>query len=132
MNKEIALKDNIIGFESVYIAYENDNLVITFHDGKSKQVMIAGNDEYVRYSYTAKWRKPKLVGMMRADFEETINCAACYKADDDGLELFVRVLSSPNCEIIKICEKDGKLNIRFLCEDLRNLFYEQASELVEA
>jgi hypothetical protein len=69
--------------------------------------------------------------MMRADFEETINTAACYKAKDDGLELFVRVLSCPNCEIIKIYELEGKLNIDFLCEERRNLFYADASKLVE-
>ena len=70
--------------------------------------------------------------MMRADFEETINTAACFRANDEGLELFVRVLSCPNCEIIKIYELEGKLNIDFLCEPQRNLFYESVKKLVEA
>lgn len=132
LNKKIPLNDNCIGFESVAIEYQNDNLAIRFFDGKNEQVILAGNGEYVKSSYTAKWKKPKLLGMMRADFEETINTSACYKATADGLELFVRVLSSPNCEIIKIYEKDGKLNIDFLCEELRNLFYDEAKKLAEA
>ena len=131
IGKKIPLKDNDIGFESVTVDYEGDNLRLSFFDGKDEKVILAGNGEYVKSSYTAKWRKPKLVGMMRADFEETINTAACYKASNDGLELFVRVLSCPNCEIIKIYENDGKLNIDFLCEELRNLFYDGAKKLVE-
>ena len=132
MGKKITLKDNDIGFESVTVEYESDSLRLSFFDGKDEQVILAGNGEYVKSTYRAKWRKPKLVGMMRADFEETINTAACYKATDDGLELFVRVLSCPNCEIIKIYEAEGKLNIDFLCEPQRNLFYDAVKKLIEA
>ena len=131
MNKKISLAENPMGFESVFLGYEGDNLAIKFSDGKNEQIILAGNGEYVRSSYRAKWRKPKLVGMMRADFEETINTAACFRANDEGLELFVRVLSCPNCEIIKIYELEGKLNIDFLCESKRNLFYAEASKLIE-
>ena len=132
MNEKVSLAENPMEFESVFLGYEGDNLAIKFSDGKNEQIILAGNEEYVRSSYRAKWRKPKLVGMMRADFEETINTAACFGANDEGLEIFVRVLSCPNCEIIKIYELEGKLNIDFLCEPQRNLFYESVKKLVEA
>ena len=130
-DKTIPLCDNPIGFESVSVKTYGDELEICFNDGKSEQILKAGNGEYVKSSYNAKFRKPKLCGMMRADSEEILDCAACYTVSDGAVEILVRFLNSPNIEVIKLYNRNDKLNIDFLGDPFGGTVYPAASKVVE-
>ena len=129
--KTALLCDNPIGFESVSVKTYGDELEICFNDGICEQILKAGNGEYVKSSYNAKYRKPKLCGMMRADFEEILDCAACYTVSDGVVEILVRFLNSPNIEVIKLYCENNKLNIDFLGDPFGGTVYPDASKVVE-
>ncbi len=120
MNKMIKLKENIIGFTRVYIEYEGNSLAIRFSDGRSEKTILSGNGEYAFSSYTASWRKPKLLGLMHAKESEMIHTASSYKIEDEKIIVKSRFLNSPNSEEINIYEKDGKLHIEFISDMLED------------
>lgn len=124
LNKTFRLDNNDIGFERVTIKYEDDILSLCFFDGKQEQMIIAGNGEFVKSSYRAKWRMPKILGLMRTDYEEEIKCASCFTAKNDSIEVVTRFLNSPNGEVTKITYENEKLCIAFTNEADRDMLYE--------
>ena len=129
LNKAFILDKNDMGFERVTIKYDNDILSLCFFDGKDEQTISAGNGEYVSSSYGAKWRMPKILGLMRADYEEEIKCASCFTAKESGVELFTRFLNSPNGEVASITYENKKLCIAFTNEADRDMLYENVRNL---
>ena len=129
LNKTFRLDSNDIGFEKVSVKYKNDALSLVFYDGKAEQVILAGNGEYCESSYNAKWRMPKILGLMRTDYVEQIKCASCFTAKEDGIDVFVRFLNSPNAETIKITCENNRLNIDFYNEADRTMLYENVRKL---
>ena len=129
LGKTFRLDSNDMGFESVTIKYENDIISLCFFDGKEKQVILAGNGEYAKSCYRAKWRMPKILGLMRADYEEEIRCASFFTANSDGIEIVTRYLNSPNGEVMKITYEKEKLNIAFTNEAGREMLYENVRNL---
>ena len=129
LNKTFVLDKNDIGFEKVTVKHENDILSLCFYDGKEEQTILAGNGEYVESSYRAKWRMPKILGLMRTDYAEQILCASCFTAKTDGIDIFVRFLNSPNMETIKISFENDKINILFENEFSRELLYDNVRSL---
>ena len=129
LNKSFVLDKNDVGFERVTVKYEDDTLSLCFFDGKTEQVISAGNGKYINSAYRAKWRMPKILGLMRSDYEEEIRCASCFTAKADGIEVFTRFLNSPNREIAKITYENEKLVIAFTNEADRDMLYENARVL---
>ena len=111
MNRWIHLKKNINNFTKMYITYEDSNLAVYFTDGERHQRLSAGNGRFVRSSFVAKWRKPKLIGIMQAAKYETVHFASCFGFDGDTLKILMRSTDNPAAETMSVFEENGKMKI---------------------
>ena len=125
LNKYIKLAENPLGFSKVLVEYEGEKLAIRLVNKYSEQTIYAGNGEYIKSCFRAKWKKPKLFTLMHAKFEEDISVASCYRTEQDKIVVFMRYLNSPSNEFIYLRNKDGKFYMEF-----ENRFLKESAKIL--
>jgi CubicO group peptidase (beta-lactamase class C family) len=111
------LEDNPIGLTSLQIATKPYGVALLLGDGRRQQRVPAGNGFFLQGAYEAKYRKPKLLGLMSPGKAELIRVASCCRAEGGELKVLCRHLNSPHTETIHITVADGKLKVFFEMED---------------
>lgn len=107
------LDENLCGFKTANISVVDGNLNLTYSDSRSCQNIVAGNGRWIKSTYCAKSKMPKLLGLMSDLFAENITVASSYTVEDNKIIIESRYLNSPHSEKTVIETEGGRIKISF-------------------
>ena len=129
INAVYRLEPNVYGFTALRTEAEDDAVRLYFSDGSREQCLSAGCGRWIRSSYVAPHRKPKLLGLMNPAKPEKVFVASCCTEEDGAWLIRCRHINSPHTEHIRLVpSEDGReAELRFEAD----YFWEDCGKLLK-
>lgn len=87
--KTYRCEENIQGLTQITLRKEDDRLRFVFSDGTRVQSILCGRGQWIDNCFRGRYMRPTL-GMLVDGMEDDIRVAACYRLNENGVEIAMR------------------------------------------